>query len=198
MAISFSALLRLQIGSRLKRGSAMCCLKQLNVVLAAVIGILTIGNVFAQQITATTSDGKLIIVNPDGTWKPIETAPLLVKGKINLSVGLLEYKSGYCIVGFRLENMTDLFFEDYSPEVTLFDKNGNHLGGALWMSQGQNFRPNGIATFEAWAANTPCKDIAQATVPGFRYCKFRGKNDLAACESALNLVPSTKLPLVRR
>lgn len=176
----------------------MCRLKHLGVVLAAIVAMLNIGNVFAQRITATTSDGKIIIVNPDGTWKPMETSPLLAKGKINLSVGLLEYKSGYCFVGFRLENMTDAFFEVYSPEVTLFDKDGNRVGGALWGSSGENFRPNGIVTFEASAANTPCKDIAQAAVTGFRYCKFRGKTDLAACEGALNIVSSTKLPLVRR
>jgi hypothetical protein len=39
----------------IERSSAMCCLKQLDVVLVAVIGILTIGNVLAQQIADVLS-----------------------------------------------------------------------------------------------------------------------------------------------
>ena len=150
------------------------------------------------QVTATTSDGRMIIVNPDGTWKPATSGPELVKGKVNLVMGRAEDSLGSCRIGLRLENFTTTFFQDYAPQVIMVDRDGNKLGEALWGTAGENLRPNAVATVNARASNLPCRDVAQLVVSGWRYCKFQERRDPSLCESALNVVPSTTIPLVKR
>jgi hypothetical protein len=149
-------------------------------------------------VTATTTDGRVIIVNPDGTWKLSAAGPELVKGKVNLVMGRAEDSYGSCRVGLRLENLTANFFQDYAPQVIMVDRDGNKLGEALWGSAGENLRPNGVATVDSRASNIPCKDVAQLVVSGWRYCKFQERRDTSVCESALNVVPSRTIPLVKR
>lgn len=149
-------------------------------------------------VTATTSDGRVIIVNPDGTWKASASGSALVKGKVNLVMGRAEDSYGSCQIGLRLENLTTAFFQDYAPQVVMVDRDGNKLGEALWGSAGENLRPNGVATVNARASNLPCKDVAQLVVSGWRYCKFQDRRDTSTCENALNVVPSTGIPLVKR
>ena len=150
------------------------------------------------SVTATTADGRVIIVNPDGTWKAAASGPELVKGKINLVMGRAEDSLGSCRIGLRLENLTTTFFQDFAPAVIMVDRDGNKLGEALWGTSGENLRPNAVANVNARASNLPCKDVAQLVVSGWRFCKFQERRDPSVCEAALNVVPSTTIPLVKR
>jgi hypothetical protein len=149
-------------------------------------------------VTATTSDGRVIIVNPDGTWKASSSGSELVKGKVNLVMGRAEDNFGSCRIGLRLENLTTTFFQDYAPRVIMVDRDGNKLGEALWGSSGENLRPNAVATVNARASNLSCKEVAQLVVSGWSYCKFQERREPSICEAVLNVVPSTGIPLVKR
>jgi hypothetical protein len=168
----------------------------------AVAGLMAVASLAAgaqsDPVTATTADGRIIIVNPDGTWKAAVSGSELVQGKVNLVMGRAEESYGTCRIGLRLENLTTNFFQNYAPQVIIVDRDGNQLGDTLWRSMGENVRPNGVETGTAHATNIPCKDVAQLVVSGWKFCKIQERRDTSICESALNVVPSRTIPLVKR
>lgn len=162
---------------------------------AAVVLFWSAG-ALAQPVTATTSDGRILIINPDGTWKEQVSGGGPVKGKVNLSVAGTKQGSSTCWVMIRLENLTDTFFQDYVPRLTAFDKSNNVIGKQLGGGETTNFRPGAIATLEVYVENIPCTEIAQIVVSGFeRSC---GREAFSTCQNSLNVVPSKGIPLVRR
>jgi hypothetical protein len=126
---------------------------------------------------------------------------VMAPGKVNLSFASSKEHQGSdgaytCEVSFRLDNLTDRFFKDYAPRISLLDKGGNIAEEFMWGSSSTNLRAGAFASGRAFVSNTRCSDIASAVVSGFWFdC---GREMFGVCNSLLNVVPSDKVRMVRR
>jgi len=170
-----------------------------HVLISAFVVCLGATGLQAQNITATTTDGKVVTLNQDGTWSFVENQTNVTEGKVNLLIASLSSGSS-CRITLQYENLTNVFFEDFAAKVLMMDRNGYTVGSGCGVGM-ENLRPNALATCSFSASNIPCQDISSVVVSGWQYCEVEGRSDSSGrlCDPYLNVVPSThRIPLIQR
>ena len=152
----------------------------------------------ANQVSGTVASGSSQPASALPGRQSGNSGSELVQGKVKLVMWRAENSFGSCSIGMRLENLTTMFFQDYAPRVTIVDRDGNKLGDVSFGTRGENLRPNAVASSDGFTRNVTCDIVAQVVVSGWEFCKFQDRREQSICESVLNVVPSTGIPVIRR
>ena len=166
------------------------------ILLTAIIPTVAI----SKGIQATTADGRIVVLNPDGTWEDAELSSAPSDGMVNLSLVRLEDSYGTCIVHMQYDNNTGVFFGDFAAGIYVMDTNGYSVGDGCGVGM-ENMRPGGIATCEIYVQNVPCSDVGTVSVSGWQYCIVDGQRDSSGllCDPYLNVRASEiGVPLLQR
>lgn len=162
-------------------------------VLAFVFAVFS-GSVSFAETTATASDGRIVVLEDNGTWREMKVDSLSEEGKVNVKLMGISGTSRGCTIKIQIENLSNEMFKDYAPNVYAYDTNGFEVGSLGIANQTNNFRPGSLASANLRSDNVPCDELGQIVFSGWQYSCSRTQ----LCQELLNIIPDQRIPIVQK
>ena len=162
--------------------------------LLAFVYAIFFGSVSLAETTATASDGRIVVLEDNGTWRELEVDSLSVEGKVNVKLMGITDNSRGCDIQVQIENLSNEMFKDYAPNVYAYDINGFEVGSLGVGTETDNFRPGSLASSNIRMQNVPCVELGQIIFSGWQYSCARTQ----LCEELLHIIPDQRIPIVKK
>lgn len=164
-----------------------------------LISLLCVPVAVTAQLTATTDDGRQVVLRENGTWSFVSEAGEAPKRIATLTVIRHESVSNGCVIGLELDNQLNELIRTLVLRFTAY------LGPEIkfdTVSRGYSFvRPTLSSYEEIQFRGVTCEDIASVEVSAARNCSVgeltKFSSDPGDCLELIEVAPTNRLVITK-